>query len=289
MTTDVVTTVVDQTSDAAFRTWVAEFIARLLAVGLTQTADTGQINTATVTRAAINTDAGYAIFRFNDTLQATAPIFIKVLFGSGASTSTPRVRVQIGTASNGSGTVSGLGSANTDVINLNSVPASISTPYGTYTCYNATYGTLWMTWKRFGGGAAGFGFGFFYIGRTTDSTGATTGDGVVQMYSPTTTIYTVRTISYLSNTIYVAANGTVDMILQPYGITATLVGGVAQLFKAYYVTPRMRPMLQVVMSLDSEIPQLTAYTATTVGTTPHTYLAANCTQSTVKSLGILWE
>ena len=123
MTTASTNTAIDHTSDAGFRTWVAEIITQLLAVGLTQTADTGQINTASVTRPAINTMAGYAIFRFNDTLHATNPIFLKLQFGTGGSTTTPAMQLQVGRGSNGSGTLTGLTTANVACL-MNTAPTS---------------------------------------------------------------------------------------------------------------------------------------------------------------------
>jgi hypothetical protein len=40
--------------------------AQIAAMGLVQTSDTGQINWVTVARPALNTIAGYEIWRFND-------------------------------------------------------------------------------------------------------------------------------------------------------------------------------------------------------------------------------
>jgi len=95
-----------QTTDTEFRTWVAAIIAQLTAIGLTQTADTGQINTATVTTpAVINTAQGYAIFRYNDTLHATSPIFFKLEFGSGGAITTPSMWLTVGKGTNGAGTI----------------------------------------------------------------------------------------------------------------------------------------------------------------------------------------
>lgn len=72
-TTTLINTV---TTDAAFRTWGLAYNAKLAAAGLVQTADTGQIDWATVLAAtAINTVQGYEIWRFDDALQATVPVF----------------------------------------------------------------------------------------------------------------------------------------------------------------------------------------------------------------------
>lgn len=96
-------------SDATFRLWGAAISLALSDVGMVQTTDTGQINWGTVTRPAINTDGGYQMWRFNDTLQATKPIFLKLFFGTGAATSYPRLIAQVGTGTNGDGTLTGAG------------------------------------------------------------------------------------------------------------------------------------------------------------------------------------
>jgi hypothetical protein len=90
--------------------------ALLTSVGLTQTSDTGQINWATNTtyvNTSWNTSYGYEIWSFNDSLQATAPIFIKIEYGN-VSTQSGAVRgdigtwVTVGTGSNGAGTITGV-------------------------------------------------------------------------------------------------------------------------------------------------------------------------------------
>ena len=95
-------------TDAQFRAWGKAISDSLQAVGIVKTADSGQINWATVAApTAINTQMGYEIYRFNDTLQSAAPVFIKLAFGSGANSSNPTLWISVGTGSNGSGTITG--------------------------------------------------------------------------------------------------------------------------------------------------------------------------------------
>jgi len=104
--------IIDQIdTDAKFRAWVLACITALTDVGLVQTADTGQIDPATVSAPpSSGSKQGYAIFRFNDALQATLPIFIRLDFGtvfkSGTDTR-PTLWVTVGTSTNGSGTLGG--------------------------------------------------------------------------------------------------------------------------------------------------------------------------------------
>lgn len=89
-------------SDATFRAWGSGVSSALTEVGWPKTADTGQIDWATVLYSTTaNTDAGYEI-RSNG-----SNIFLKVLYGSGNPASYPRIGFQVGTGSNGAGGLTG--------------------------------------------------------------------------------------------------------------------------------------------------------------------------------------
>lgn len=95
-------------TDADFRAWGSGLSAQFAAVGLVKTADTGQIDWTTVLKPTGNVQArGYEIWRFNDALQATKPVFIRIDFGSGQGTAMPGLWVTTGTGTNGAGTLTG--------------------------------------------------------------------------------------------------------------------------------------------------------------------------------------
>src|SRR3954452_19330861 len=94
-------------NDAEFRTWGSAIGPQIAAMGLVQTADTGQINWATVLRPGLNTSAGYEIWRFADALQATKPVFIRIEYGIAAVTDRMRIIARVGTATDGAGTLTG--------------------------------------------------------------------------------------------------------------------------------------------------------------------------------------
>lgn len=83
------------------------------AVGLIQTDDTGQINWATVeaptSSSAAGVPVGYEIWRFDDALQDTHPVVIKLEYGAANGTSpsiaTPALWVTIGRSSDGVGNI----------------------------------------------------------------------------------------------------------------------------------------------------------------------------------------
>ena len=267
MTTSTTTTPIDQTSDAAFRTWVAEIITQLAAVGLTQTADTGQINTSTVTRAASNTAAGYTIWRFSDTLQSTSPVFLKLEFGSGSTGNTyPQMWVSISTGTNGTGTLNNLaGATPVRFVCINGAsPNSTSISYPSYFCCDqSTIGYVGMSWK-IGGTNSGASsnpsssYGGFHLGRSNDSTGASTGSAVFLLSNalsnnPTTGLGTMQCYSYTTTAIYPAASALSSAALYwgiyPLSPTVTLTGGAVQVMPAMMMTPSIQLLSALVYVL----------------------------------------
>lgn len=108
MTAITTTAPVDFTSDATFRNWVTVWHNAFTSLGWVQTADTGQLNLATVLKPTVaNTPSGYEIWRMNDALQGTTPVFLKIEYGSGLSAATyPGIWLTVGFATDGAGTIS---------------------------------------------------------------------------------------------------------------------------------------------------------------------------------------
>lgn len=287
MTTATTSTVLDQTTDAAFRTWVQEVITQLVSTcGITQTSDTGQINTSTVTRAAANTAAGFVILRFNDTLQATAPIFIKLEFGSATANTIAQMWLTVGTGSNGSGTLTGVNTTRVAVTAGTAVSSTI-TSFTSRFVYNSTFGVCWMAWKQNSNttaGANGFNGGF-YIARSHDATGAATGtDCMVLSNSATATATTTPGFAQCLNFAGAiatpatpnngwlaagAANGV------PYTQTTTTQAGNSYSVPCYWLSgnaPNISAYICAV--LNSETTVGSTFTDTLVGSTPLTFL--NC-------------
>ena len=98
------TTIVD---DAQFRAFGATFSAQLAAVGLVQTADTGQINWATVSKPGVSTAAGYEVWRMNDSQQGSSPIFFRFDYGVYTNVNNFWLRVSVGQGSDGAGNLTG--------------------------------------------------------------------------------------------------------------------------------------------------------------------------------------
>lgn len=106
MPTAIFTVVPRNNTDAEFRAWGSALAAQFAAMGWVQTADTGQINWTTVLKpAAVNTFMGYEIWRMNDSLQATAPVFMRVDYGSSSNVLSAALNVTVGTGTNGAGVI----------------------------------------------------------------------------------------------------------------------------------------------------------------------------------------
>jgi len=165
----------DNTSDASFRAWGSAVSAKFGTAGMVQTGDTGQINWSTVTTpGAAATPQGYEIWRFNDTLQATAPVFFKIEYGSASGSALrPGMWITFGSGSNGSGTLTG----NTSV---RQAFGSATNSASAGTCYfcgdnNRFVAALWVA----GTGSSALLATMLSFERTVDSSGAVTSEGVM--------------------------------------------------------------------------------------------------------------
>lgn len=170
MATTTISIPTNTTNDATFRTQGSSISNAIATVGLVQTSDTGQINWTTVTRpAAVFTVAGFEIWRFNDSLQSTSPLFLKIEYGTSSATSFLHLAFTVSTGTDGAGGLTG---------NVSQRMQSYSAwnDVSTRTSYfsganNRLAFSLWpispMTgqWMVFG------------VERTHDSAGVDTGDG----------------------------------------------------------------------------------------------------------------
>lgn len=169
------------TTDADFRAWGKACSDGFAAVGMIKTADTGQVDWATVTKPATTTGIGapYEVYRFNDALQDTAPIFVKIEYGATYAAIRPALYVTISRSTDGAGNpvnvlaprrqtpgVTGTGSA---AIPLSIEPIYISSDSSSL-CFSARIGTTSI---------ASVHAPAFVIDRSRDVTGTPTATGGV--------------------------------------------------------------------------------------------------------------
>ena len=275
--------VIDHSSDATFRAWGSAINNALTTVGLTQTADTGQVNWTTVTRPGTNTTAGYEIWRFNDSLQATAPIFIKLSYGTATSALFPRLLCDIGTGSDGAGTLTNSTLTTPVAANYAGVAASIVstvTSYPSYCCYNTTYGVL--TFEGWVGSNTSNNYNrfFFQVGRTHNADGTPNGKGRYKVGSGTTYNANNNTCSVITDGDVVWNNydrytsGLGGFLWLPGVIAASAAGTTPQLYNGWCPTPATYPMLGLAAAYNAEVSIGGTYDCALVGSTPCTYMCA---------------
>lgn len=96
MATRTLSTPCTNSSDANFRAWINELNSGLLGNGWTAGTDTGQINFSTVTRpTAVNINQGFAIYKMGDSLNSTAPVTLRIDFGTGPNTDNPAATIKV--------------------------------------------------------------------------------------------------------------------------------------------------------------------------------------------------
>lgn len=152
----------------------------LAAVGLVQTADTGQINISTIpTTGTQDFSLGYEIWRFNDALQSTAPVFIKVEYGTRANVGggawvAPALFLSTGQGTNGAGGLTGVGLTRTQIAGDGSGNGGLANlPIWTSGAANR----VGMCLQRIGTMQT-IGNWFWAIERTKDAAGNDTNEGV---------------------------------------------------------------------------------------------------------------
>lgn len=108
MSVQTVSLTLSGSSDATFRAWGLGVRNALLALGLTRTADTGQVDWTTVTTAA--GVRGYEVWQFNDALQTgSTKVFLRLEYGNSYTATAPALSIQAGTGTDGAGNLTGAG------------------------------------------------------------------------------------------------------------------------------------------------------------------------------------
>lgn len=291
-------TVIDHSGDAGFRAWVAEFITKAAAAGLVQTSDTGQINTVTVTRPAVNTEGGYAIFRMNDVQQATAPAFFRVGFGTGAAAGQPRMQITVGTGTNGAGTITGTALTTARTCTFANAPSSAVISYQSLMC--ATEGFFGFSWK-IGSNSSNANTGAtFLFERSRDTAGAPSAIGAMVLWgSGSPSAFTALQFLRFASPAAAGAVGTTSTDL-PFTIpgspaSSLNAAGNNQTWVWFMAVPDVLPILGVCQIVRTEVSVTSTFSATLIGVTAHTYIAigqgfqGNVAASTAYGTAMLWE
>lgn len=175
-------------NNTILRAWIGEIHTSLAAFGLVQTADTGQVNLATVV-GPLNSNIvfGYSVWRFADALQATAPVFFKIEYATDFQVNahySPALWLTVGQGSDGAGNITGRSTGRIQMATQNDDATTARA------CYHSGDSArcqihMWRNSGNPGIGSSGVGPGnlFFSIERTHDASGANTTDGALVITS----------------------------------------------------------------------------------------------------------
>ena len=216
-------------NSANFRAWGSTVSAQIGAM-LTRVTQTGDINWATVgTGSGSGAYVGSEVFRFNDSLQATHPIFIKFEYGNGGYSEAAALRMTVGKSADGAGNIGGVLLAATAVINHAYTAGDVGN------CY-ISGGASWfaLSLAPLDVGLAGL----FYIERSVNSGGAPTGDALMIGWQPNQTNgQHHRFIDYTAATVSTVTGGIIAKPL-PLSTDRSIANGTtAPVFPAACVSP----------------------------------------------------
>ncbi len=240
---------VENTSDVTFRLWATNVGFWTGVTGMVQTADTGQINLGSVTRAALNTAAGYQIWRLAD-----STLYMKFEYGTGTATANPQMWITVGTGSNGSGTITGQTSTRSTIF-AGAPGVGIGRP--SLICTSADSWGLAFGFQ----GAGTFWVGFCVVGKTVDTTGAatTTGFGVLRLTTSGASLQCVR----IAATAATFADNVLGIVAIPGTPTSSLryADGLYQAYQCWMNTPDGFIFKWACVVLPLEVPYHTGFTA----------------------------
>jgi hypothetical protein len=179
--------VCDNTSLANFKAWAQAISSWFTTAGWTQTADTGQVNWSTISSVPAAGTFVYEMWQPSDALQTgSTAYYVKIQYGTGtASPAGPRCNIQIGLGTNGSGTLTGFTTLQTDLSSgATGYTGQGSLPWECDFAGASDYIAVRM-WFNVNSSPGNF---FFTIERTKNPNGTDSGDGVNLIVGNITTV-----------------------------------------------------------------------------------------------------
>lgn len=254
-----------------FRDVAKEVSDALIACGLVRKTVTGQIDWAAVGEfSAANTVYGFEIFELADSQSTALPVVIKLEYGRGTSV-VHQFWITVGSGHDPAGNISGVYFPRRLCCNSNVGYANPNANHPTAVCVTD--------------GFAGFSFkmtasppnaprGGFLLGRSVDSSGNPNADGLVLVTGAGSGANTV-TSCYLASSASEVTSTLASTCLVPFAQTSALVGGDAQVFKHYVITPRVRPTSCYMSVLSADIGSLSTFECAPVGARQRTFLVCS--------------
>lgn len=183
MPTSVLAVPMHNATAADFRTWGKAVSDAFAAVGLVKVPDAGTIDWAAAhvmptNPGALGSVIGFEIWRFQDALQPTHPVFIKVEYGAIHSATFPGIWVTVGRGTDGAGNISGvLAPRRATEASTNSGGAAA--PTSIEPIYVSSDGSSLVLSARIGAGSTAVRMPAFVIDRSRDHAGVPTATGGV--------------------------------------------------------------------------------------------------------------
>lgn len=221
----------NNTSDALFQAWGSALSTALGAV-LTRVPQTGDIDWLTVSKPATSTYAGSEVYRLNDSLHSTHPVFLKFEYGTGGASDRSRIRLTIGKSTDGASNIGGILQSPIVVFDANSTPAAASNCYISNGDGSGVVFTLQPDIPTTCGG-------FLCVERSRNSSGQATGDALLLAFATYgTNTHTNRFIAYdLETTLAADATGLFPCPLSLATDVGVTNGAVAQFFPVACIAP----------------------------------------------------
>jgi hypothetical protein len=138
MATAIFGLILDGRNTPGFRSFGSTLSAQLGAM-LTRVPQSGDIDWETVNGNSLGTVVGSEVYRFNDALQATHPIFIKIGYGFGSSGNAVHLSATIGKSADGAGNIGGVLMSIVKVCNH---ADGAATPTNSYISYGSSWFAL---------------------------------------------------------------------------------------------------------------------------------------------------
>lgn len=281
-------------TDANFRLWINEHHNALVAMGWVQTSDTGQVNYSTVLKpTGVSVFMGFAVYRMDDSLQSTCPVYLRLDYGAGSSSATtPAIKIQICVGgTDGAGNLTGNRSTQ---ITTSTTITPVSALFNVRTS-GSTSSLRMMHWMA----TTGTNGWLIAIERDRDSTGAETALGVNFVFIYESSSNATQKFSQFLATD--GSTGTQDTVV--YGMisqnTTQTADGVVGIGPVHCQLGTFRqPMLGLFLCSRTDFNMEQTYSVAIYGTT-HTYMllrpnAGNITPSlngvnADTGFGMLWE
>lgn len=280
-------------TDAALRDYLTDFHTTMTSSGWAVTSDTGQIDESTVVYGVTtNVTWGYRMYKLDDSLGSTYPIYLKVTHGCTSNIGYVCPTIQFGISTDGAGTITGpviYPSGNLGSLSASDQIASLALSLGSFgEGYSYVFPGRDVYSTSYNDGI------FFGVSRQFDNDGNLMSNGNFTVFSLglASHVSSCKVYSYIASHGVVTGGVTNSVSFCP--LNGSDVGSTVELYPVYtrYGNPSIVPGFATykagTLSLDATIQ------ATLVGSTPRTYRTLpnegfGFPNSNTKLTAILWE